>query len=203
MSEDTPWLSPAELYNWLHLTGALTALPNAIEQQLKRDSGLNFFEYSVLSGLSQAPGRAMKMSALAGSALGSQSRLSHAVTRLERAGWVQRRNCTQGARAVEAVLTDAGHAKIVEAAPAHVRQARRLVVDALTEQEFDQLRNALRKILLAASPDTVQLIDASLADGPEHPDAVSPCFLHRDRTDAPEHPDTLDAATGQEPQESR
>ncbi|GAB3258184.1 MarR family winged helix-turn-helix transcriptional regulator [Kineosporia babensis] len=176
MSEDTPWLSQAQLYNWMHLTGALTALPSAIETQLKRDSGLNFFEYSVLSGLSGAPGRAMKMSSLATCALGSPSRLSHAVTRLERAGWVERRNCTHSTRAVEAVLTDAGYAKVVQAAPAHAREARRLVADVLTEEEFDQLRRSLRKILRVAAPETLDLIDSSFEQqaGTEDPERPEP-----------------------------
>ncbi|GLY29353.1 MarR family transcriptional regulator [Kineosporia sp. NBRC 101731] len=170
MSDDTPWLTPEQTYRWMHVVAASSALPTAIEHQLKRDAGLNFFEYSVLSGLSQAPERAMKMCELAMFSHGSPSRLSHAVSRMERAGWVQRRSCMEGPlRSVEAVLTDAGYDKIVEAAPAHVREARRLVVDALTEQELQQLQHALRKILRVASPPLLDVIDASFANA--HPTA--------------------------------
>lgn len=190
MSEDTPWLSQTQLYNWLHLSGALTALPASVEQQLKRDSGLNFYEYSILSGLSVAPGRAMQMSTLASSALGSPSRLSHAITRLECAGWVQRRafgNPTgktgRGSRAVEAVLTDEGYAKIVEAAPMHVEHVRRLVVDVLSEQEFGQLQQLLRKILVGFSPETVELIDGTFsqqsATEPSMEHAFERCLNHQ------------------------
>lgn len=189
MSEDTPWLSDAELFNWIHVTGLLTALPSAIEQQLKRDSGLNFFEYSVLAGLSGAPGGAMKMVDLASSARGSQSRLSHAVTRLERAGWVRRRNCAETSRAVEAVLTEAGQAKLDEAAPAHVREVRRLVVDVLTAEEFAVLQRAARKIIQAASPETVKVLDASwdhhrqsenTGHATDHATETALCRLHAD-----------------------
>jgi DNA-binding MarR family transcriptional regulator len=159
VSDDTRWLSDPQLYQWMHLMGALMTLPNSFEQQLKQDSGLNFFEYSVLSGLSNAPGRALKMADLAGFAHGSQSRLSHAVTRLERAGWVQRRNCTEGSRAVEAYLTEAGLEKIVEAAPGHVREVRRLVVDVLSDEEFGDLQKILRKVLAVAGPQTLQALD--------------------------------------------
>ena len=159
MTEDAPWLTPRQLYAWMQLAGTLTQLPAVIDAQLRRDSGLNFFEYSVLASLSGSPDRTRRMSSLALMANGSQSRLSHAVSRLERAGWVERRNCQEGPRKVEAVLTDAGYAKIVEAAPFHVREVRRMVVDVLTDEELDQMRNALRKILQVASPETVEYLD--------------------------------------------
>ncbi|GLY16482.1 MarR family transcriptional regulator [Kineosporia rhizophila] len=193
MSDDTPWLSPAQLYNWVHLSATLTALPAAIEQQLKQDTGLNFYEYSVLAALSEAPGRAMQMSTLASSALGSASRLSHAVTRLERLGWVQRRNCRTGPRSIEAVLTDAGVAKITEAAPGHVRTVRHLVVDALSDEEFDQLQHALRKILQATSPATLEQLDQLFA-GEEDPSAHEACRalagLNTPQTNTPTQPDS-------------
>jgi DNA-binding MarR family transcriptional regulator len=153
------WLLGPRFAGGLVLTGAITQLPAVIDAQLHRDSGLNFFEYSILAGLSGAPGRAMQMASLAQMANGSQSRLSHAVSRLEKAGWVERRSCAEGSRSVEAFLTDAGYEKIVEAAPFHVREVRRMVIDALTDQELGQLQNALRKILLAASPETVRFLD--------------------------------------------
>ncbi|MDJ1135055.1 MarR family winged helix-turn-helix transcriptional regulator [Streptomyces iconiensis] len=169
MSEDEPWLTPTQLYAWMQLTGAITQLPAVIDTQLRRDAGLNFFEYSILAGLSGAPHRAMKMATLAQMANGSQSRLSHAVSRLEKAGWVERRNCGDGSRSVEAVLTDTGYEKITEAAPHHVREVRRMVVDALSEEELGQLRHALRKILLVASPETVQFLDETFAESAHAP----------------------------------
>ncbi|HEX6339820.1 MarR family winged helix-turn-helix transcriptional regulator [Umezawaea sp.] len=164
MSEDPHWLTPTQLYAWMQLTGAITQLPSVIDAQLRRDSGLNFFEYSILAGLSGAPRRAMKMATLAQMANGSQSRLSHAVSRLEKGGWVERRTCPEGSRSVEAVLTEEGVRKITEAAPSHVREVRRMVVDPLTDEELAQLRNALRKIMLVASPEAVRLLDDTFAE---------------------------------------
>ncbi|MDP9829957.1 MarR family winged helix-turn-helix transcriptional regulator [Kineosporia succinea] len=165
MSDDTPWLAPEQLHAWMHVSAALTTLPAAIECQLKRDSGLNWFEYSVLASLAETPGHAKKLCELAVISHGSQSRLSHAISRMERSGWVERRSCMEGsARSVEAVLTPAGLAKIVEAAPGHVVNARKLVVDALSPEEFDQLHQVLRKILLAAAPEMIELIDTSFAE---------------------------------------
>ena len=159
MTKDTPWLSNEELDTWVSLTSLLVALPQAIDRQLKRDSGLNFFEYSIMSGLSREKGRAMQLSTLAHLAAGSLSRISHAVSRLEQQGWVQRRACSGEARAVEAVLTDAGLAKLVDAAPAHVREARRLVIDVLNPAEREQLTTICGKLVHTASPDTAGLLD--------------------------------------------
>ena len=163
MTKDTPWLSGDEVDAWVSLASLLVALPQAIDRQLKRDSGINFFEYSIMSGLSQAEGHAMPLSTLAHLSGGSLSRLSHAVTRLEQQGWVQRRACFGEARVTEAVLTEAGLAKLVEAAPAHVREARRLVVDVLSSTEREQLTAICGKLVRTASPGTAILLDRALA----------------------------------------
>ncbi len=163
MTDDTPWLTPRELDAWMSLTVLLVALPQAIDRQLKRDSGLNFFEYTMLAGLSRSPGRAMQLSVLADFASGSLSRISHAVSRLEQQGWVRRRACGAESRGIEAELTDAGFAKLAEAAPHHVREARRLVVDTLDPAELDQLRGICHKLVSAASPASACLLADALA----------------------------------------
>ena len=146
MSTDTPWLSPEQQQEWRALVGLLMTLPAALDAQLKRDAGLNTFEYQVLAALSEAPDRALPLSDLAGLSQGSLSRLSHAVSRLERDGWVSRRSCTEAGRRREAWLTDAGVAKLEEVAPGHAREARRLVVDALTPEQLTALGEAARAI---------------------------------------------------------
>lgn len=92
------------------------------------------------------------MSELATRARGSLSRLSHAVSRLEAAGWVRRRSCGGAGRRTEAHLTDAGWEKLQEAAPGYVREARRLVVDALTAEQLEALGAAARVIVTEADP---------------------------------------------------
>jgi DNA-binding MarR family transcriptional regulator len=148
-----PWLSDDETQAWKALSAVLTSLPPVIDAQLKRDSGINYFEYSILSALSQAPERSVRMSELAHLATGSPSRLSHAVSRLERHGWVERRNIDGNeARYVAAVLTDAGWDAVAAAAPDHVREVRRLVFDTLTPEQVDQLTTIGRRLLMAAAP---------------------------------------------------
>ena len=54
-----------------------------------------------------------------------------------------------GGRRTEARLTDAGWAKLEEIAPGHVRQARRLVIDALSSEQLAALGDAARAITAA------------------------------------------------------
>ncbi|GGN42896.1 DNA-binding MarR family transcriptional regulator [Actinoplanes campanulatus] len=155
MSDPTsaPWLSDDEQRAWMALTTVLTTVPAAIDAQLKRDSGFNFFEFTILSSLTQAPGRALRMNSLAHLACASPSRLSHAVSRLEKHDWVTRRTTDSPVgRWVEAVLTDAGATAVAAAAPAHVREVRRLVFDVLTPEQVEQLTQIGYQLLRAAAP---------------------------------------------------
>jgi len=155
---DAPaWLSEDQQRSWSSVAALLMTLPGALDAQLRADAGLNLFEYHVLAALADAPGRTLGMSDLAALSQGSLSRLSHAVGRLERSGLVERRSCSDGRRRMEARLTEPGWEKLVAAAPGHVAEVRRLVVDALDD---DRLRD-----LGAAAEVVVRTIDPSLACG--------------------------------------
>ena len=134
---DVPWLSPDQQRDWRALVALIMALPPALDAQLKRDAGVNVFEYHVLSALSDAPNRTLVLSNLAALAQGSLSRISHAITRLERSGCVERRSLpNRGGRHTEARLTDAGFAKLEEAAPHHVEGVRENLVDIADPADF-------------------------------------------------------------------
>ena len=80
--------------------------------------------YEMLVKLSEAPERTLRMSELATELDSSQSRLSHAVARLEERGWVQRAPCATDRRGQLGVLTDEGFAALAAAAPGHVEAVR-------------------------------------------------------------------------------
>jgi DNA-binding MarR family transcriptional regulator len=161
VEQDVPWLSHEQLREWKSLMGLLMTVPASLDAQLKQDAGLNSFEYHILVELAEAPGRTRVLSELATYARGSLSRLSHAVSRLEAAGWVERRSCGGAGRRTEAVLTAAGWRKLQQTAPGHVREARRLVIDALTAGQLENLGEAARCIVAVANPE----IAATLTDG--------------------------------------
>ena len=63
--QEPRWLDAEERQTWLALASALNRLPAALDAQLRRDAGISHFEYQVLALLSEAPGRTLRMSALA------------------------------------------------------------------------------------------------------------------------------------------
>jgi DNA-binding MarR family transcriptional regulator len=128
------------------LCAVLLGLPSALDRQLQRDAGISFFAYMVMAALSDSPERTLRMSDLAAVAAGSLSRLSHTVKKLEQEGWVQRRPDPADARTTLATLTESGCAKLAAAAPGHVAEVRRLVVDVLPAEEFAQVGAAARAI---------------------------------------------------------
>lgn len=153
VTEDIPWLSSEQLEDWVALMALLAVLPPALDSQLKRDAGLNLFEYQILVQLGEAPKGAVPMTELAQLAQGSPSRISHAVTRLEKAGFVQRVECREADFRTAAVLTEAGRAKLEASAPGHVLEARRLVIDALTPEQLKRLGDAARTVAKTVDPD--------------------------------------------------
>jgi DNA-binding MarR family transcriptional regulator len=153
----TAWLSEAQLRKWMPFCAVLLGLPSALDHQLQRDAGISFFTYLVMAALSDSPDRTLRMSDLAAVATGSPSRLSHTVKKLEREGWVQRRPDPADARTTLATLTESGCAKLASAAPRHVAEVRRLVVDVLSDEQFEQLGAAARVVV-----DRVLPLDAAL-----------------------------------------
>lgn len=149
----TRWLSDDELQAWVRLIALVELLPGQLEQQLRRDSGLTHFEYYVMAMLSEAPDRRLRMATLAARANATLSRLSHVVSRLEARGLVERAPCAEDGRATNAELTPAGWDVVVGAAPGHVENVRRLVMDALSEQQVGQLREIAGAVLGRLDPE--------------------------------------------------
>jgi DNA-binding MarR family transcriptional regulator len=147
MSEDVRWLSPAEREAWLATAALTVALPSALDAQLQDEAGLSFFEYMVLAVLSEQPDRTMQMSEIAAFASGSLSRLSHTAKRLERQGYLVRTQVPGQGRRTNATLTDAGYAKVVETAPGHVEEVRRLLIDTVSAADLAALARIGRAVV--------------------------------------------------------
>ena len=147
------WLDEDQQQAWLSLVGVMLRLPAALDAQLQRDAGISAFEYQVLSGLSTAPERTMRMSRLAALTEGSLSRLSQVVARLEKRGWIRRTPDPADGRYTLAILTDTGWATAAAAAPGHVAEVQRLIFDPLTKAQQRQLRDIGQRIMRAIAPD--------------------------------------------------
>jgi DNA-binding MarR family transcriptional regulator len=146
------WLSAEEQQAWRAFLTACQTLFGAIDAQLMRDAGLPHGYYEILVRLSEAPGRALRMTQLAEASTSSKSRLSHAVARLEERGWIRRMSCPTDKRGQIAQLTDSGMAALAAAAPGHVDQVRRSLIDQLSPEQVGQLRAISEAVAAAADP---------------------------------------------------
>lgn len=144
---DPRWLSDQEQGAWRAFLAATRVVFRELDRELQRDAGMPHTYYVILVALSEAPGRAMRMSDLAAVCDSSPSRLSHAVARLEEAGRVRRTPSPDDRRGALATLTDQGFQVLEAAAPGHVESVRRHVFDRLTDQQVVELWGVCESIL--------------------------------------------------------
>jgi DNA-binding MarR family transcriptional regulator len=137
------WLSPAEQETWRAFLAATRLLFEELERRLQQEAGIPVTYYEILVALSEAPDRTIRMHDLAELTRSSPSRLSHAVSRLEEAGWVERVSCATDRRGAFAHLTDKGFVVLAAAAPGHATAVRRYVFDRITPEQSDELGQIL------------------------------------------------------------
>jgi DNA-binding MarR family transcriptional regulator len=147
------WLTDDEQHTWRSFLALGRLLFENLDRQLQRDAHMPHGYYMLLAMLSEAPDRTLRMSDLARATATSQSRISHAVSRLEEHGWVTRRRCGTDGRGQFAFLTDAGYRALVSAAPGHVEEVRRSLFDHLTPEQVEVLGQAFDAALAALDPE--------------------------------------------------
>ncbi|GAB3879353.1 MarR family transcriptional regulator [Kibdelosporangium lantanae] len=146
------WLNTREQSVWRGFLTATGSFMEHLDRQMQRDSGMPLAYFEILAVLSEMPDRSLRMSELAEMCRSSRSRLSHAVSRLEEAGWVRRRACESDKRGSFAELTDAGFKVLEQAAPGHVNAVRAHLFDVLTEEQLDQLDKIAAAINTGLAP---------------------------------------------------
>ncbi|AZM64949.1 MULTISPECIES: MarR family winged helix-turn-helix transcriptional regulator [unclassified Streptomyces] len=144
--EEVRWLDEQEKAAWTGLISLVLLLPGKLESPLRQEHGLTLFEYLVLSHLSEAPRRTLRMGELAFLASGSLSRLSNVVKRCEQRGWIKRSPDPADGRYTLAALTDTGFDVVGRAAPTHLRAVRHIVLDALSSTDQKALTRIADKL---------------------------------------------------------
>ncbi|MEU6955108.1 MarR family transcriptional regulator [Streptomyces sp. NPDC045714] len=147
------WLTDEEQHAWRAYLHATTLLEDHLDRQLQRDAGMPHTYYGLLVQLSQAPRRRMRMTELARNAKITRSRLSHAIARLERNGWVRREDCPSDKRGQNAVLTDDGYEMLRRSAPGHVEAVRQAMFDRLTPEQVSSLGEIMRVLATGLEPE--------------------------------------------------
>jgi DNA-binding MarR family transcriptional regulator len=144
--KEVRWLTAEQQEHWRAFLVGTARLNEALGRQLERDSDLSLSEYEVLVRLSEAAGRTLRMSLLADELAHSRSRITHTVRRLESAGLVRREACEADGRGVNCTMTDAGFARLADAAPGHVTAVRTHLVDVLTDDQLRALGAAMSAV---------------------------------------------------------
>lgn len=156
-------LSAGEREAWDGFNTAMTMLTEHLERRLQQDAGMPHAHYAVLATLAAAPERTLRMHELACAVRFSRSRLSHAIGRLEAAGWVERTPCPSDKRGALATLTPVGADALRAATPAHDAAVKHALFDALTAEQVDRLAEISDAVMgaLSESCDVVHSGDMS------------------------------------------
>ncbi|MBO4259890.1 MarR family winged helix-turn-helix transcriptional regulator [Streptomyces griseorubiginosus] len=150
---ETRWLTSEEQRIWRSYLHATTLLEDHLDRQLQRDAGMPHISYGLLVGLAEAPGGRLRMTELAMKAKITRSRLSHAIARLEKNGWVRREDCPSDKRGQFAVLTQQGHEVLDRTAPGHVTAVRQAVFERLTPEQQQALGEIMQIVAEGLQPD--------------------------------------------------
>ncbi|OKH96715.1 MarR family transcriptional regulator [Streptomyces uncialis] len=146
------WLDADEQRVWQAYLSATTLLDDHLDRQLQRDAGMPHVYYGFLVQLSEAPRRRLRMTEMARAAKITRSRLSHAIARLERNGWVTREDCPSDRRGQFAVLTDQGYEVLRRTAPGHVEAVRQALFDRLTPAQQKTLGEIMEIVAEGLQP---------------------------------------------------
>ncbi|MCW2807336.1 MAG: transcriptional regulator, MarR family [Marmoricola sp.] len=154
------WLDEDQQHAWRAYIMGTELLQHQLDRELREEHEISFSEYEILVRLSETENGRMRMASLADAMSHSRSRVTHTIARMEKADLVQRAAAESDGRGVEAVMTDAGHRKLVEAAPTHVRGVRAHLVDVASSEDFAALGRIFNDVsdrLLQGKPEDADI----------------------------------------------
>lgn len=131
---------------FVRLLRAHSRTTRELSGQLVAEHGLTINDYECLLHLSRAERGSLRRVDLAGQLLLTPSGVTRLLDGLERAGHVEKGNCSSDARVTYAVLTDAGRAKLEEASRSHLAAVGALLEDRLSPEELATLSGLLGKL---------------------------------------------------------
>ena len=140
--------SVTHLEAWVGFLRSHAAITRQLNVDLLTAHGLTLNDYEVLLLLSRAPDRMMRRVDLANSVVLTASGITRLLDGLERAGLVEKARCDTDARVSYAKLTDAGRAKLEEAAATHLAGIDELFVSRFSEPELATLAELLARLPL-------------------------------------------------------
>lgn len=132
-------LTPEQNDAWRSLVMLTHVLDSTLDQQSQRDGGLPHAYYKVLVFLYETPDRRLPMGELARQQRYSTSRMTHAVTAMEKSGWVRRIPSPTDRRVRLVELTDEGVALVRAVSPKQAVEVRERAFTHLDTVQVAQL----------------------------------------------------------------
>jgi DNA-binding MarR family transcriptional regulator len=160
------WLDEREDRAWRAFMHAHHRLSVRLNQLLLQDSGLTQADYEILAVLSEHPGGRMPARELGGMLQWEKSRLSHQVRHLQQQGLVGREANPADGRSSVICLLPAGRRAIEDAAPQHVHNVRRHLIDLLTPAELDMFTALNERVLGRLADDAAEAGDERAREQP-------------------------------------
>jgi DNA-binding MarR family transcriptional regulator len=150
---DEPWMRAWEAFLVAH-----RRLVDRLGAELAAEQGLSLTSYDVLVNLAAAENGRQRMVDLAQSVVLTPSGLTRLVDRLESGGLVQRERCETDKRSWYVVLTPEGRARLLAAAPVHLRGVEEHFASHLSEAEAEIIAATLSRVTGAVTDPTADLV---------------------------------------------
>ena len=131
---------------WARIFKAHAALVRAFNADMLATHGLTLNDFEALWVLAAAPDRRLRRVDLAGRVRLTASGITRLLDGLERAGYVTRKDCRNDARVVYAELTEAGAAKLEEAAATHLRDIEEIFEARYSDDELHTLGELVSRL---------------------------------------------------------
>jgi DNA-binding MarR family transcriptional regulator len=129
MPEELSPLDAVEESAWRALARFFVAAPRLLDEDLQRGAHMSLSAYTILLHLSEAPGRALRITELANRAYLSGSRTTRLVDELIADQLVTKERNAADGRGFDVTLTEEGLAALQRAYPVHLRSVRARVLD--------------------------------------------------------------------------
>ncbi len=136
------------------MNGLLNTLPSLLDSQLRQQCDVSHSDYVLLSTLAALDPPEARMSRLADLISASASRVSHAVKRMEKAGFVVREGEREDRRASVAKLTKAGKRKVREGEVVTAGFLREAIFAALREEQIAEFNEIGGILMEELAPDS-------------------------------------------------
>ena len=146
MPEEPRPLDAVEEPTWRALARFFVVAPRLLDEDLQRGARMSLSAYTILLHLSEAPGRALRITELAGRAYLSGSRTTRLVDELIADQLVTKQRNASDGRGFGVTLTEEGLAALQRAYPVHLRSVRTRVLDHVDRSTLPSFAKAVSAI---------------------------------------------------------